>query len=587
MARRTLDIDPRNGQIRIDFEYDRGLVERIKALPRRRWSPQDRAWFAPAEDCRDVAVALRDQKFLVSPEFLALFGDFAADWWPEAFPPPPPPPSEDEPPTPLVPPKPPTITPSTLNARVRMALTRAFPEDLWVVGEVSGWDRSASRRRNVFFELVEQEEGADSPSARVGCVIFDNERRRVEAALLEAGSVELADGVQVCVQCRVDFYAPQGRFQLIVRDIDPYHTLGVLAQQRDAVLRHLRDTGLAERNLAVPLPQVPLRIGLLTSLNSDAYNDLLNELHSSGWAFDVLVYDAHMQGRHLERTVLAGLRWFAHYRDHLDLIAIVRGGGSRTDLAWFDTVAIGEAACRHPLPILCGIGHHQDRSVLDAVTRSFKTPTAVGSFLAERVADFNAALGEHGAEVALAAERRLSRSGDDLRQLSHRMAAAARLQVERADGDLAQTWQRVAASARRQLERADSSLHYTRQRVAAAARARLRQDRRELDQAAERLPDAARRRIARDRTLAELTRRLRVAARAALQRQRAEIDRADATTRALHPRSLLHRGFALVRGPEGRLLRRPQDAPDGATLTVELSEGTLLVARLPDPTEPP
>lgn len=584
MGQRNIDIDPSSGDLRIRFDFDRRVVARIKAIPRRRWSPEQKAWFVPIGEARALVEVLREERFTVSSRVRVLLGEAESGQLAleEAAPV-----VEAEVVEPPVVPEAPRWSPSQINTRARLALTRAFPDDIWVVGEISGWDRGASRRRAVFFELVEQESVVADPVAKVSCVLFERDRAQIEAALERAGgAIALADGVQVCIRCRVDLYPAQGRYQLIVRDIDPTHTLGALAQQRAAVLHKLRQMGLAERNLGLSVALVPLRVGLVTSVGSDAYNDVVHELRRSGYGFSVCAWDAHMQGRHVERTVLAGLRWFAARKDAFDVVAIVRGGGARTDLSWFDTLLIGMAVAELPIPVLCGIGHQQDRSVVDEIARSLKTPTAVGKFLVDAVAEFDQTITELGQQVASAAQGRIKDAREGLREAATRVVRETRHGIERGATVQEHLAQRLASASRARSREALRDVDATARRLPEATRHRLWRERAALDFATDRLSPARLNSVISSdaRLIDELRSRLDRAAEVALTRAAGDLDQTALRLRAADPATVLRRGFALVRDPAGRIVRDPSTIPVGAALHVTLAEGPIHVMRTEAPT---
>jgi len=171
----------------------------------------------------------------------------------------------------------------------------------------------------------------------------------------------------------------------VVEELDVHYTLGEAARRREEIVRRLTEQGLLGLNTSLPLAALPLRVGLVTSLGSDAYNDVLRTLEESGFAFRVLAHGARVQGHATEPSVLNALDTLRRHADALDVVLICRGGGSRTDLAWFDSETLGRAVAEFPLPVIVGIGHEQDRSVLDEVGRRCKTPTAAAALLVETV----------------------------------------------------------------------------------------------------------------------------------------------------------------------------------------------------------
>ena len=278
-----------------------------------------------------------------------------------------------------------TVSIATLNERVQGALTQAFPDAVWVHGEILDYDKNKDRQ-HVFFTLAEKLEGADRIAAQASTVLFESTARFLRQKLENAPEpVTLRDGIEIRALVRVELYAQKGRYQLIIEDIDPSFTLGKLALTREQILQELRQKNLDQQNSGLPLPIPPLRIGVLTSPDSDGWIDFKKEIESSGIGFQVTCYAVKVQGPLLQASMLAGLRWFEQRHDQFDAVCILRGGGSRTDLAWFDNREVALAVATHPNKILCGIGHQRDQSVLDMITHSEKTPTAVAGFLVQQV----------------------------------------------------------------------------------------------------------------------------------------------------------------------------------------------------------
>jgi len=162
----------------------------------------------------------------------------------------------------------------------------------------------------------------------------------------------------------------------------------------------LKKKGLLEKNKTIAFPHVPLSIGLITSGNSAAYHDFLNELKSSGYGFRVSFFDSYMQGKLVEESICRGLKYFQKIQDKIDVIVITRGGGATADLAWFDNKKIAESIARCPLPVLTGLGHQIDITVTDLVAHTFvKTPTKAAQFLIEGVTRFIKTIEQYETEM--------------------------------------------------------------------------------------------------------------------------------------------------------------------------------------------
>lgn len=409
-----------------------------------------------------------------------------------------------------------TFTVAELAAAVRGALGVIFPDELWVEGQIASISTGRTRgsgagnqARHVYFDLVDPEaEGVVLP-----VVLFDTHRRRVNELLKGQGggsALKMTDGVRVRVRGRLDLYPATSRVQLRMTSIDPLYTVGVLERERDRLLAALLAEGLLERNGALPVPAVPHTIGLVTAQHSAAEADFLHELDLSGIAWRVLAVDAPMQGPDAPARIAAALESL-DATGRCDLIALVRGGGARTDLAAFDHERIARTIAALATPVFTGIGHETDRSVADAVAAAaHKTPTACAAAIVTRASAWT------------------RRADDAAAALPGRAAEALRSATARQDDRS----QRTARSARRQL---------------AAAHAGLDRATTDLTAGADRAQTLAAR----------------------------HLDNAAAMVRALDPVRTLERGYAIVRRDDGTLVRSPADAPAGAGLVITTAGGVL------------
>ncbi|MGA7272750.1 MAG: exodeoxyribonuclease VII large subunit, partial [Acidimicrobiia bacterium] len=236
-----------------------------------------------------------------------------------------------------------TLTVSRLLARVASAVTAAFPGPVWVRGEVSGFRRTSGGA--AFFRLADPESDREvlDVAAR-GRVMAD-----IDHKLASAGVGRLQDGVEVLVKGTVGVQATRSQVRLLLLDVDTEFIAGRLAVNREEVLRRLAADGSLAANRKLPLPLVPLRIGLLTSRGSAAHADFLDQLHRSGFRFRVLTTQAVMQGEKARDSVVAALGRLAD--EQLDMVAVVRGGGSKLDLAAFDAEEVGRAVAGMPVPV--------------------------------------------------------------------------------------------------------------------------------------------------------------------------------------------------------------------------------------------
>lgn len=565
---RRIDIDHASGDLVIRFDYDEALVALVRGLVRRRWSGDDRAWFVPIADVRAVIRTLGGRGFSMTARVQSAL---------EAAPP------EAEVATGSAAGS--AMTLSQLNASIQRAVKAHFSRAVWVVGEISGLK---TRGDTVYLELVERQ-GDAAAAARIDAMIFAAAGRRIADTLRRSqAGVELANGVQVCVRARVDVYVRTGRTQLIIEDIDPLHTLGKLAQQRERILVTLRESGLIGRNLALADPALPLRVGLVTSADSEAYNDFINELARSGFGFEVALADVPVQGRHVERAVSDALTRFAQMDDPPDVLVIIRGGGAKTDLAWFDSLAIAEAVCRHPVPVVVGIGHYRDRTVLDEIARSTKTPTAAAGYAIALVQRAQAAVAEVANAIEVSSRHAIASATDTLETAGLRLHREVRHKVAVGRRELDHLRTDLEAGSARRLKRSATHLEREQAQLVHLAKIRLRGERRVVALAIERFePTRYQSTLDRQRAgLAELEGRLTRSVRAEFRRARERLDSLDSQRGNLDPVSVLRRGFAIVRRADGGLLTTARQVEPGDPLSVQLSDGRLAVRVLQQEADP-
>ncbi|NOX45271.1 MAG: exodeoxyribonuclease VII large subunit [Caldiserica bacterium] len=518
----------KEGVLHIEFDYDKRLVDLVRGLPERRWNRASRTWTVPARYVVAVVDLLREEGFSFDEATLRLYEEERA---------------RDSA----------GLTVSQLNLQVRNALQAAFPGPVWVVGEILGFGKNA-HKEVVDFLLAERSDDG-SIVAEVTAVLFPEARAFIEGKLARAGNpFRLEDEIVVRMLVQVDLKVDWGQYRVIVQDLDIDYTLGEVARRKEEILRKLAREGLLERNRSLAFPALPLRVGLITSLGSDAENDVLKTLRESGFAFRVTVHGARVQGPYTEASVLNALDWFRERVHEFDVILICRGGGSRTDLAWFDSEALGRAVATFPIPVVIGIGHEQDFSVLDYVGWRAKTPTAAAQLLVQRVRETMQGLEDSLGRVLQRAEAQLSearqRQGERTRRLLQAVGNALRV----AERDLARL--------SRALPRAVGVALGGQRSHLAGVQARL------LRATARGLGDSRGR-------LAELSRRIAPLATALVAREREHLAAREKRLRALDPRRVVERGYAILRLPGRGVVVDPAQAPAGTRLVAEVREGLL------------
>jgi exodeoxyribonuclease VII large subunit len=407
----------------------------------------------------------------------------------------------------------PTYSVAELADAVNQVLRRGFRDGVWVRGEIEGYQL---RGGHVWFSLGED---GDRGRATLPVVLFGGTAARLRP-LLVRHRLRLRDGLLVRIHGRLDLYAPTGRLSLVMDGLDPTFTLGQMAADRDQLLRTLVAEGLLDRNRRLRVPLLPLRVGLVASAGSAAWHDLVDELGRSGLPFHLLAVDVRVQGATAAAEVAGALRTLG--RRGCDVIAVVRGGGARSDLAAFDTEVVARAIAASPVPVLTGLGHEIDRSVADEVAHTaLKTPTACATHLVELV-------------------------------------RAAQQEPER-------LWTAVSARAAQRLDAAERRLRSVSQGVERAGRSAEAGATRRLDVA---------------------TARLRERAPAAVGRAERVLDVLAVRTGALDPARAMARGWSITRRLDGTLVRSPADAAPGDVLVTSVAGGTVRSRALDDEETP-
>jgi exodeoxyribonuclease VII large subunit len=278
---------------------------------------------------------------------------------------------------------------SVITKRINELLQPAISKQFWVKAETT----SGRERGGAFYCDLIETDAKGKITAKMSCTIWSSELSRIKSVFKDRGmDLVLADGTVVGFLCSLQ-YSPQYGISLRVIDADPAFAMGEMELKKREIIERLQKEGLFEKNKERYVPMLPLKIGLISSAGSAAYNDFIQTLMPSGYGFMIYLADAMMQGDQTERSVLLALDKLC--RHHVELIVIVRGGGSKTDLYFLDNDAIARKIAGCPIPVWTGIGHEIDTSVLDHVAnKSFKTPTAVAEELIARFVQMRRQLDE-------------------------------------------------------------------------------------------------------------------------------------------------------------------------------------------------
>ena len=270
---------------------------------------------------------------------------------------------------------------SRLNSMVRAAIEEQLPLKYWVTGELS--EVRATSVGHCYIELVERDEATGEISAKARGTIWSRVYSLLRPYFLEQTGREFSVGLKVLLQVSVNFHEVYG-FSLDVCDIEPAYTIGDMARQRMLIVQRLTDEGVINLNKELLFPLLPKRVAVISSASAAGYGDFCNQLNGNlyGFNFRVQLFPAPMQGSKVEEGIISALNAIARDLDSWDVVVIIRGGGATSDLSCFDTYDLANNCAQFPLPVVTGIGHQRDDTLLDIVAHTrVKTPTAAAELL--------------------------------------------------------------------------------------------------------------------------------------------------------------------------------------------------------------
>lgn len=274
---------------------------------------------------------------------------------------------------------------SQLANQVKAALSASFTEPIWIVAEIQEFN--VNRTGHCYMELVEKDTDSDKLLAKIKATIWAYTFRMLRPYFESTTGYSFGAGLKLMFKANVVFHELYG-FSLNITDVDPNYTLGDISRRRQEVISQLQADGVMELNKEFELSEVPQRIAIISSPTAAGYGDFYDQLHNNdhGFVFYTALFSATMQGDSTETSIIQALEKIYEYEEYFDVVVIIRGGGSKSDLAAFDTYDLAFNIAQFPLPVLAGIGHERDQSVVDLVAfQSLKTPTAVAEFLIDKI----------------------------------------------------------------------------------------------------------------------------------------------------------------------------------------------------------
>ena len=389
-----------------------------------------------------------------------------------------------------------------LNQLVRRSVRTCLPDEYWVQVELS--DVRANYSGHCYLECVQKDPKSNSLIAKARGIIWSNVFSQLKPYFEQETGQAFVSGIKVLVKVTVDFHELYG-YSLTIVDIDPAYTLGDMARRRREILLRLQEEGVLSLNKELELPVLAQRIAVISSATAAGYGDFCNQLENNafGFAFYPRLFPAIMQGERVEASVIAALDRIYAESEKWDVVVIIRGGGATSDLSGFDTYDLAASCAQFPLPIITGIGHERDDTVIDLVAHTrVKTPTAAAEFLVNHLRQTAEQLENYAYYIRQEVPARLNREKERLERCITRIPARVQMRLQRED--------------------------FRRERLA------------------KRMEMAWQSRLAREQYRLELSSRLSVALQARLLKEKHRLDLLEKSVEAASPDLLLKRGYSIT-----------------------------------------
>ncbi|MBQ0061972.1 MAG: exodeoxyribonuclease VII large subunit [Bacteroidales bacterium] len=354
-----------------------------------------------------------------------------------------------------------------LNRLVRNVLEDAFDQSYWIQAELS--DVGVNRTGHCYVDFVQKAPKGNAIIARARGTIWANVYALLAPYFEQQTGQRFAAGIKVLVKVEVNYHEAYG-FSLNVIDIDPTYTLGDLARRRQEILRQLEEEGVLTLNKELEMPVLPQRVAVISAATAAGYGDFCNQLFNNpkGFVFYPKLFPAVMQGEQTEKTIISALNVIAEEQEKWDVVVIIRGGGATSDLASFDTYLLAANVAQFPLPIITGIGHERDDTVLDMISHTrVKTPTAAAEFLIDRIDE----------------------SACKLEELAQRMAYLIEFRRVQEERKIDALWNSVEQIVQRRITQGEHTIQLLQQRLRMALPMRLERENHKLNLVSQRIQD--------------------------------------------------------------------------------------------------
>ena len=440
-----------------------------------------------------------------------------------------------------------------LNSLVKRELKNRFPDSFLVIAEIA--DVKENRSGHCYLELVEKREEDDAVIATARATIWAFTYRMLRPYFETTTGKSLQKGIKVLVRVEIVFHELYG-YSLNIKDIDPTFTIGDLERKRKEIIDRLTQEGVIDMNRELEFPILPKTVAIISSPTAAGYGDFVDQLHSNayGYAFHTKLFPAVMQGEKTTESIIAALERIYEYESLFDVVVIIRGGGSQTDLGSFDSYELAANVAQFPIPILAGIGHERDETIVDRVAyRSVKTPTAAAAFLIECFSEAEGEL-EEAKEILVRETKRILQE-EKTRQVVRitEFKQFTRLFLEGQANHLSLSSRRVEHASRLFVQERINGLDQLKMKVEAKIGTLLERRRNRLEDI--------------QKTVVRKTTELFTA-------NRYFLELAETKMKYVDPKNILEKGFSITR-VNGKAVRETDAVKKGDVLETELFRGII------------
>lgn len=447
-----------------------------------------------------------------------------------------------------------TLSLFELQKQIKGTLQETFSVPIKIIAEISEI-RVNSSNGHCYINLIEKREANDQIIAKASATIWSYTFRMLRPYFESTTGQSLASGMKILISAVVEYHELYG-ISLNIRDIDPTYTMGDMARRRMEIINQLEAEGILDMNKEFSLPVLTQRIAIISSSSAAGYQDFCEQIENNSYDFSfyLKLFPAVMQGNGAEESILNALEEIYDYSDFFDAVVIIRGGGATSDLACFDNYPIAAHIAQFPLPVIAGIGHERDESIVDLVAHtSVKTPTAAAAFLIDRMADAEGYLLLLEEKLIDQSEDIISEAKTYLKDLSYQLPNLVDIKISKQNSLINHHILQLEKSHKNFLHNHQIQLKQLSQNIEMETDHIIISDRNNLNQYKERLINAAERYI---------------------DRKSFDLKMAEKTIKLSDPQRILDRGFSItMKG--SRIIKNISELKQGDSITTKVSDGSI------------